>query len=121
MFSLGANDFGTESTDWWKYLSKDFIQFLHILSEHSTSLSVRGTQTLEILKHLGIQNAQAVGCPTFFEAGPNRKITKKPLDNELQILGKNAFDTRTKDVFSGVIQDEVALMKILFLMITAAI
>lgn len=114
VFSLGANDFGPESTDWWKYLSKDFIQFLHILSKHSTSLSVRGTQTLEILKHLGIQNAQAVGCPTFFEAGPNRKIIKKPLDNELQILGKNAFDTRTKDVFSGVIQDEVALMKILF-------
>lgn len=114
VFSLGANDFGSSSIDWWKDLSKDFIEFLNILSAHSVSLGVRGTQTLEILNRLGIKNAQAVGCPTFFETGPNRKIIKKPLENEFQILGKNAFDTRTKSVFSGVLQDETALIKILF-------
>ncbi len=114
VFSLGANDFGQNGPDWWKKLPKDFLQFLHIVSEHSVSLGVRGLQTLEILEKLGIKNAKAVGCPTFFETGPNKQIIKKPLTKSTDILRAGSLDFRSQRLLSGVIQDETALIELLY-------
>lgn len=114
VFSLGANDFGEDGLDWWKKLPSGVVEFLHILSRNSVSLGVRGFRTLEILNKLGIQNAKAIGCPTFFEEGPNKKIIKKPLKNLSDILGADAFNAKSPRLFSGVIQDEVFLLKLLY-------
>lgn len=87
VFSLGANAFPSDSPDWYTRLQPEFIRFLHILSEHCVSLSVRGEETLNILRKLGITNAKPVGCPTFFETGPSRIITKKAVRGDEPVLG----------------------------------
>ena len=105
MFSLGANAFSNDPTNWYSRLNPEFVRFLHILSAHSISLDVRGEETVEILKKLGITNAVPVGCPTYFETGPNRRIVKRPLTPYDKALGANPW--------SRVLQDEKDLIAFL--------
>ncbi len=87
VFSLGANAFPGDSPDWYTRLQPDFIRFLHILSEHSTSMSIRGEETAAILNKLGITNVEPVGCPTFFETGPKHQVVKRKVHLNDPVLG----------------------------------
>lgn len=87
IFSLGANAFPGDSSDWYTQLQPEFLRFLHILSEHTVSLGVRGEETLHILRKLGITNAEPVGCPTFFETGPQRQLVKQHVNPDSPVLG----------------------------------
>ena len=114
VFSLGANRFAQEDSDFWTHLPADLVRFLHILADHSVSLGVRGQYTQEILQKMGIKNAKPIGCPTFFETGPDRKIIKKPWQGFSSLLTSEAMDPHMPFPFSGVIQDEKALLKLLY-------
>jgi hypothetical protein len=47
-------------------LKPDMIKFLKALDEKAKLFGVRGEQSLEWLKSIGIKNAQALGCPSMF-------------------------------------------------------
>lgn len=105
VFSLGANAFPGDPEDWYRRLQPEFVRFLNILSEEAVSLGVRGEETLEILRKLGISNAYAAGCPTFFETGANRRVEKRPLASSARHLdGEGLF----------VLQDERDLISVLY-------
>ncbi len=60
---------GAQASDYGKLeLSKGTIKALRILGEHSTVVGARGEYTAEILRDLGVDNAEPVGCPSFFRA-----------------------------------------------------
>ena len=58
-------------TDFVSRLGQDTIRALHILSEHSRYIGVRGNITGECLDMLHIHNWKVIGCPSFYE--PYRK------------------------------------------------
>jgi hypothetical protein len=55
-------------------LSGGTIRALRILGEHSKIVGTRGAYTAEILKGLGVDNVEPIGCPSFFR-GMNRDLT----------------------------------------------
>lgn len=73
---LGHNSFGEYQTDFYKQLNPDLIDFLKFLSDNSVKIGIRGHYTEEILHNIGIDNTRVIGCPSFFEMGRNRVITK---------------------------------------------
>lgn len=74
---LGANCFTGFDLEFYRQLSSDLVEFLHFLSGRCSELGVRGNFTAEVLNQLGIKNVTPIGCPSFFETGPNRIIKKK--------------------------------------------
>lgn len=76
---LGANSFTGFDPDFYRQLPSDLVEFLHFLSGRCSELGVRGNFTAEVLNQLGIKNVTPIGCPSFFETGPNRIIKKKDL------------------------------------------
>ena len=57
-----------------------------IISDHSTSLGVRGAYTAEVLWSIGVRNIRIVGCPTAFRNNdPELRIDLPPLDTVKQI------------------------------------
>lgn len=85
---LGANSFTGFDSEFYKQLSPSLVDFLHYLSSRCTELGVRGNFTAEVLNQLGIKNAIPIGCPSFFETGKERVITKKE-----KLLRENMFFT----------------------------
>lgn len=75
--SLGTNSFKGEAEDYYKNFNPELVRFVHILSEKSNSLGVRGLESERILHKLGINNVAPVGCPSFFEMGQHRKPIQK--------------------------------------------
>nr|WP_329609988.1 polysaccharide pyruvyl transferase family protein [Microaerobacter geothermalis] len=47
-------------------LTKGTEKFLHLISEYSESIGVRGEYTAELLNNLGIKNTTIIGCPTYY-------------------------------------------------------
>jgi hypothetical protein len=57
------------------------------ISDHSTSLGVRGIYTADVLWDMGIKNVRIVGCPTAFRSNdPYLRIDLPPLD-EVRNIG----------------------------------
>lgn len=57
-------------------LSPGTMRFVHLLSERSRTIGVRGYFTAEILASLGIHNIEVIGCPTAF--WHNKRPLKSP-------------------------------------------
>ncbi len=74
---LGANSFNGFDSNFYKQLSPELVRFLNFISDHCVNIGVRGEFTADVLTKLGIKNVTVVGCPSFFESGPNRIINKK--------------------------------------------
>ena len=55
-------------------LSSEMVDFLRVISEHCIEIGVAGYYTQETLKNLGITNTRVIGCPSFFEHGPERLL-----------------------------------------------
>jgi hypothetical protein len=47
-------------------LSEETQRFLHLVSERSAVVGVRGDYTLRVVEHYGVRNAAAIGCPSYF-------------------------------------------------------
>lgn len=51
-------------------------RFLNVIAKKSHTVAVRGLYTLDILKRLGIENAEALGCPSIFSKNQLPQIRK---------------------------------------------
>ena len=83
---LGANSFNGFDPAFHKKLDPELIYFLKYLSDHCLELGIRGEFTHEILHNIGIENARVIGCPSYFECGPNRILKTRKLNNVNQIV-----------------------------------
>jgi hypothetical protein len=67
-------------------LSEQTKRVLHLISDRSTSLGVRGAYTADVLWGLGIKNVRIVGCPTVFRHNdPDLRIDLPSLDTIRQV------------------------------------
>ncbi len=74
---LGANNLSGYEVDFHKKLPSDLIWFLKELSLICKNIGLRGFFSQEVLHNLGIDNTTVTGCPSYFETGKDRIITKK--------------------------------------------
>ena len=102
---LGANSFTGFDSNFHKQLPKDLIEFLHYLSARCNELGVRGNFTAEVLNQLEIKNVIPIGCPSYFETGANRVITKKSYISPSKILFTSNFFNSLNDTNFQVCQD----------------
>lgn len=111
--------------DFCKHLSSELIDFLHFLSEHTEILGIRGEYTKQVFANLNIKNTQVIGCPSFYENGPNRKIKKvsnNALKDILILTPYNAFKSnemwelpqQSKFNIHYMVQDEYTFLKAFF-------
>lgn len=75
---LGANSFGGFDPEFHKKLPPALVKFLREISGMCEKIGVRGEFTADVLAKLGISNFQIIGCPSFFETGPGRRVEKPP-------------------------------------------
>jgi hypothetical protein len=63
-------------------LSSSGRRIWQIISDHSTTLGVRGAYTAEVLWDIGVRNVRIVGCPTAFRSNdPSLRIDLPPLES----------------------------------------
>lgn len=82
---LGANSFNGFDPEFHKKLDPELIWFLKELSDKTEIIGLRGAFTQEVLHNIGIDNTQVIGCPSFFETGRTRVITKKAFRSNMKI------------------------------------
>ncbi len=109
---LGANSRGEFDSEFYKKLNPKLINFLKIISEHTEIIGIRGAFTQEILTNLGIHNTQIIGCPSFYETGPDRIIEKKEYNPDLRVLlAADYWKTFYNTSFPIVLQDNFDLIE----------
>jgi hypothetical protein len=111
VFSLGSNSFNDDCNIIHTKLNRGFIELLKVISDKTVSFGVRGNTTLEILNNLNITNAEAVGCPSYFETGRNRIIQKPSLKSDFKILSGGYLDNENTRDIQYVLQDEKLFIK----------
>jgi len=102
---LGANYFTSYDKNFYKELSPELVDFLCFLSEHCIKIGIRGYFTQEILSNLGIKNTQVIGCPSYFETGKNRIITKQKLEDFEDIILTSRFHIKGLENNFQIMQD----------------
>lgn len=112
--SLCANSFGGFDAELADKLGTEQKQFLHMLSEKSRLIGVRGNYSAEILHRLGISNIAVTGCPSFFSNGPDRTVEKRPWDPN-RVITTATFFNRHLPHTSHLLQDELYFIYRLFL------
>jgi hypothetical protein len=111
VFSLGSNSFNNDWGTLHSRVNKGLIELLKVISDKTVYFGVRGEYTLEVLNNLKITNAEAIGCPSYFETGRDRIIKKPDLKSDFKILSGGHFENlKTKDVHY-VLQDEKLFIK----------
>ncbi len=73
-YSLGTN---FAAMDTVRLVCPELHPLLNAISSKSVCIGVRGEITREALAKIGITNTTVIGCPTYFEAGRDRKIRKE--------------------------------------------
>ena len=107
---LGANSFNGFEADFHKKLDPELIRFLQFISEHCIEIGIRGHFTEEILHKIGINNVRVIGCPSFYETGKNRVITKNKniLSKDILLTSKlHTFRTKFHKIMQDFIEQEV--------------
>ncbi len=112
--SLCANSFNGFDPTLASRLIPEQKRFLAVLSEKSKLIGVRGYYSADILNQLGIKNVKVVGCPSYFENGPIRVVTKKPYDAD-KVITTATFFNRGLPRTSHILQDELYFINLLFL------
>lgn len=117
-FSMGANGIDGDGKTLAAQLPEDMVRFLKTLADKAPSMGIRGAYTAEVLEALGITHAVAVGCPTYFEAGPKRLIEKRPFTADPaaggNIAGTGLFVCANKDNIHYFLQDELVFLRALY-------
>ncbi len=68
-----------------KLLDDDLIAYMHLLSDKTNIIGVRGEFTYDVCRAIGIKNVELIGCPTWFVNGYNQpEIVKKDWSNSLK-------------------------------------
>ncbi len=111
VFSLGSNSFDGQYSTLHQQLNKDLVNFIKVIADKTVSFGVHGQYTIEILKNLGINNVDAIGCPSYFETGRDRVIKKKPLGADFKVLSGGDFENSKVQNVHYVLQDEKLFMK----------
>lgn len=114
VFSLGANSLKGYEKDLHLKLSDSQVRFFKAISEKSVSLGVRGAYTAEVLSELGILNVTIVGCPSYFEAGLERRIRKLSLPSDFKVIATGAFSNLDSQRLHYFFQDEAFFLKLLY-------
>lgn len=83
---LGANSFNGFDSKFHEKLDPELIIFLKFLSDHCIEIGLRGTFTQEVLHNIGVDNTRVIGCPSYFEMGPNRIIKKESFSDIKSIV-----------------------------------
>ena len=83
---LGANSFSGFDPDFHKKLDPELVYFLKYLSDHTIKIGIRGEFTQEVLHNIGVDNTHVIGCPSFFERGPDRRMDSLLLTDISQVL-----------------------------------
>ena len=104
---LGANSFTGFDPDFHNQLPKDLVEFLNYLSKRCKELGVRGNFTAEVLNQLGIKNVSPIGCPSFYEMGPERIIRKKDSLSANKIFFTSTFNNILNEKNYMVCQDHL--------------
>lgn len=113
VFSLGACGVQKTPQDIANGMSPQARDFFKVLSSRAVSIGVRGATTAQVLELLDINNYQVVGCPTFFESGPERVVASPQIDAHSKVVGTGLFTSNVFDNVHYVLQSEVELLKAL--------
>jgi hypothetical protein len=91
ILSLGIQDQITSQNE-IPHVHSSMLRLLHLVSERSSLMGVRGPHTAAVLKKLGFNNVCPVGCPTlFWEGHDSLYIEKKPnLKNSIFVYHQTA-------------------------------
>lgn len=106
--SLGANSLGLSAEELSRNIDIKTQTLLKKISKKGGKFGVRGEYTADVLFHLGIKNAEVVGCPTWFETGAERVLKRNEVD-EPSILYSSPYHKKlgffTADA-PAILQDE---------------
>ncbi|MFT5781075.1 MAG: hypothetical protein ACI9EB_000435 [Pseudomonas sp.] len=75
-----SNDY---RSDFHRCLPEYIVDYLRAVSEQSVSIGTRGEYTAQVIRNLGIDNVEVVGCPSLFVNGPELPLSllaKKPFE-----------------------------------------
>lgn len=105
---LGANSFNGYDSEFHKKLPTELVSFLCNISALTKTIGVRGEYTADVLSKIGIDNVRVIGCPSYYERGPDRKIILKKWDNISNIacssgVSRKIFNSEMVEVY---LQDE---------------
>lgn len=114
VFSLGANAFGDPAQQLAASLPLGMVDVFRQLADRALSMGIRGDFTAEVLDHLGISNYAIVGCPAWFEAGPDRVVAYPPLDVSKSIAATGLFSHAECGKIHFMLQDEQLFLRSLF-------
>lgn len=68
--SIQISDYDYDPT-FHRRLRPTVVRYLHTLADHSTVVGTRGAYSADVLKKLGINNVEVVGCPSLYINGPS--------------------------------------------------
>jgi hypothetical protein len=115
VFSLGANSFIGWDPSLHHKLAPGLIRFLKLLAERTAALGIRGEFTADVLRKLGITNFQITGCPSYFECGRGRRVSKREWNATAKVLATGLFSTAEHTRLHYVLQGETVLLDALLL------
>jgi hypothetical protein len=90
------------------------VDVFRLLADRAQSMGIRGHFTAEVLDHLGITNYAIVGCPAWFEAGPDRVVAYPPLDLSKSIAATGLFSHAEFGRIHFMLQDELLFLRSMF-------
>lgn len=99
---LGANSLAGYVPDFHKLLDKELIDFLKFLSDRCVNIGIRGFYTAEVLHAIGIDNVTVIGCPSYYETGFDRVITKRDYSKYLHFATSSVnygLETKSSAIF----------------------
>ena len=114
VFGLGIRGTEVSAQQVVASLSPATVRFYKLLSDKAVSMGIRGTITADALEILGIKNYAVVGCPTYFEAGPGRRVKKRRITNAAKIAAMGLVSNRNTKNAHFVLQNEMALLGALY-------
>lgn len=91
---LGANATQGRWSEVHQNIPSNLKRFLMICAERSSELGVRGEITAEVLHKLGIDNVNIIGCPSYYECGPERLVPAPTALSMEDILLTRTIDRR---------------------------
>lgn len=110
---LGANSLKGYDINFHTKLDTNLINFLKQLAEYTEIIGVRGYFTQEILSNLGINNTEVIGCPSYYEMGRDRIISKKEYSKDFKVLFSNELYNDLGKRSNIILQDEKKLIDII--------
>ncbi len=114
VFSLGANSFGQTARELAAGLPSEMADAFRLIAKLSLSMGIRGSFTAEVLECLGITNYAVVGCPAWFEAGPDRIVAYPEFDRSKPVAATGLFSHPETDKIHFLLQDETLFLRSIF-------